>query len=58
MWIRTHDFRRTTLTNLYRETKDVVKVKTFAGHASVTTTERYIQDDDDNLRDVVRGLFN
>lgn len=37
-----HRLRHTAATELYRETKDIMMVKTFLGHSKVQTTERYL----------------
>lgn len=38
-----HKLRHTAATELYRETKDIMKVKSFLGHSKVATTERYLK---------------
>ena len=40
--IRIYDFRHTALTRLYQSGTRVIDLKMIAGHASVKTTERYI----------------
>jgi integrase len=40
--IRIYDFRHTALTRLYQAGTRVIDLKMIAGHASVKTTERYI----------------
>ncbi len=37
-----HDLRRTTATNLYRETKDLRAVQQYLGHDEMTSTLRYL----------------
>jgi integrase len=40
--VNPHDLRRTTLTNLYRKSKDLRACQQFAGHDSMTSTLRYL----------------
>lgn len=40
--VNPHDLRRTTLTALYRESKDLRAVQQFAGHDNLTSTLRYL----------------
>ena len=42
---QSHNFRTTTLTDLYNETKDIITVQRFAGHRSIKTTQGYIKKD-------------
>jgi integrase/recombinase XerD len=41
--VHPHILRHTAATELYRETKDIMKVKSFLGHSKVQTTERYLK---------------
>ncbi|WP_281860779.1 tyrosine-type recombinase/integrase [Candidatus Borrelia fainii] len=36
-----HLFRHTYLTNLYRQTKDIMQIKQVAGHSNISTTQIY-----------------
>ena len=47
--VQSHDFRKTSLTDLYQETYDIVKVKNFAGHADIRTTNIYIEQDNETM---------
>ncbi len=49
----THDIRRTSLTNIYKECKDIEIVQKIAGHSSSRMTEHYIQLDCINTRDTL-----
>ncbi len=40
--VNPHDLRRTTLTNLYRESKDLRACQQFAGHQDMASTLRYL----------------
>ena len=42
--ITTHDFRKTAATNLYKQTKDIVKVQRMLGHSGIEATRLYIDD--------------
>lgn len=53
-----HELRHTSLTNLYRATKDVLLVQKQARHASVTTTQIYAHVSDDDMRGAVEGLIS
>ena len=43
--VLSHDFRATTITNHYKETKDIVQTQQFVGHSSVDVTRLYIKVD-------------
>jgi integrase len=43
--VKTHRFRRAAALRVYAETKDIVLVQQMLGHGSVTTTQRYLEDD-------------
>ena len=47
--ISTHDFRKTTATNLYRKTNNLLLVQKLLGHKNVETTKLYIDIDKDWL---------
>ena len=47
--VLSHNFRVTQATMLWKHTKDPIKVQQFLGHASVTTTMRYIKTIDETL---------
>jgi integrase len=43
--VKTHRFRRAAALRVYAETRDIVLVQQMLGHANVTTTQRYLEDD-------------
>ncbi|MCY3412704.1 MAG: tyrosine-type recombinase/integrase [Candidatus Heimdallarchaeota archaeon] len=43
-----HDFRRAFITNVYRQSKNLVLCQKLAGHSEITTTRGYIIDDYEN----------
>jgi integrase len=47
--ITTHDFRKTTATNLYRKTGKILAVQRLLNHKSIETTKLYIDIDQDQL---------
>jgi len=47
--VQAHDFRKTSLTDLYQDTHDIVKVQKFAGHADIKTTNIYIEQDKETM---------
>ena len=51
--VQTHDFRRTTLTNMYRQSKDITLVQHYAGHSKIDTTQKYIEVDTVSLKKVL-----
>lgn len=48
--VASHDLRATFATDIYSRTKDIRVVQLLLGHASVTTTQRYIGIDTDRMR--------
>jgi integrase len=55
--VNPHDLRRTTLTNLYRESKDLRACQQFAGHRSMTSTLNYLAPlKEEQLRDYYKLL--
>lgn len=53
--IRPHDARSAYGTNLLSNGTDLVTVRNLLGHSSVSTTERYMQVDQDDMRDAVKN---
>jgi site-specific recombinase XerC len=51
-----HELRHTSLTNLYKATKDLLLVREQARHANVTTTEIYAHASDQDVRAAVDDL--
>jgi integrase len=55
--LRIHDIRRTTATEFYQETRDIVATQRLLGHQSLTATVAYIAHaDQDTLRPVLERL--
>ena len=54
--IRIYDFRHTALTRLYQSGTRVIDLKMIAGHASVKTTERYINLPEGHQREAFEQL--
>ncbi len=52
--VRTHDFRVTTATQLYEETKDIDAVQKYLAHQSITTTQRYVKTSKESMQANVR----
>lgn len=50
-----HTLRHRFATQAYAPTRDLLAVQTLLGHASVATTQIYVQQPDDALRDTVRA---
>lgn len=50
-----HSLRHAGATAAYRATKDLRSVQLMLGHASMATTQRYLQPDDEGLRAVAQG---
>ncbi len=53
-----HDYRHTFCTRLVQQGVDLYTVKNFAGHRSITTTERYAHHYPESLRPSVKALDN
>ena len=51
-----HSLRHTSVTNVYRRTRDLFLAQRFARHASPLTTTVYTHPSDDEMRDRVRTL--
>ncbi|RBP99037.1 tyrosine-type recombinase/integrase [Bifidobacterium xylocopae] len=51
-----HAFRRRFATDVWRATGDVVKVQSLLGHESLATTQSYIYDTADDLRQAVKSM--
>ncbi len=51
-----HSLRHTSVTNVYRETRDLFLSQRFARHASPLTTTVYTHPSDEELQDRLRGL--
>lgn len=51
-----HAFRRRFATDVWRATGDVLKVQSLLGHESLATTQTYIYDTADDMRDAVKSL--
>lgn len=51
-----HALRHTSLTNLFRESKDIRVVQAQARHASIVTTSMYVGPTDEDVATAVRGL--
>lgn len=51
-----HALRHTSVTNVYRASRDLFLAQRFARHASPLTTTVYCHPSDEELRDQVRGL--
>jgi integrase/recombinase XerD len=47
--VTTHDFRKTTATNLYKKTRNILAVQKLLGHKNIETTKLYIDIDQDQL---------
>jgi site-specific recombinase XerD len=54
--VASHDLRSTLLTEMYRSCKDIRTTQQMAGHASFTTTERYIEVRQSDMRDALEGM--
>ena len=57
MRVKSHDFRVTQATDYFEQTKDVVAVKGFLGHASINTTERYIKKSEKEIAKATEGFL-
>jgi integrase len=53
---RFHDLRHTAISRLVAESKDHARVQLIAGHASITTTMRYIHLDPKQMDDVIAAM--
>lgn len=53
---RFHHLRHTSLTNVYRATKDIRVVSAIARHGNINTTTIYASPSDENMVDAVKGL--
>lgn len=51
-----HALRHTSLTNLYRRTRDIHLVSRFARHASIATTQIYAHVSDEEILQAAKGL--
>jgi site-specific recombinase XerC len=51
-----HHLRHTSLTNMYRKTRDVRLVQRFARHANINTTTLYEHASDEEVQRAARGL--
>ena len=51
-----HSLRHTSVTNVYRKTRDLFLAQRFARHASPLTTTVYTHPSDEELQDRLRGL--
>ena len=41
--VQSHDFRVTTATEMYEQTKDIVAVQQYLSHSDIKTTQRYVK---------------
>ncbi|WP_295909549.1 tyrosine-type recombinase/integrase [uncultured Bifidobacterium sp.] len=53
-----HSFRRRFATDVWKATGDVVKVQSLLGHESLATTQAYIYDSADDLRQAVDDMLS
>ena len=53
-----HSFRRRFATDVWKATGDVVKVQSLLGHESLATTQAYIYDSADDLRQAVDSMLS
>ncbi|MBH9978158.1 tyrosine-type recombinase/integrase [Bifidobacterium sp. W8108] len=53
-----HSFRRRFATDVWKATGDVVKVQSLLGHESLATTQAYIYDTTDDLRQAVDSMLS
>ena len=51
-----HSLRHSSVTNVYRQTRDLFLAQRFARHASPLTTTVYTHPSDDEMRNRIRGL--
>ena len=51
-----HSLRHTSVTNVYRQTRDLFLAQRFARHASPLTTTIYTHPGDEEMRDRLRRL--
>lgn len=53
-----HSFRRRFATDVWKATRDVVKVQSLLGHESLATTQAYIYDSADDLRQAINDMLS
>ena len=51
-----HSLRHTSVTNLYRATRDLLLTQRFARHSHLATTTTYTHPSDEDLAESVKGL--
>ena len=54
--VKSHDFRKTMLTLLFEDNKDIMAVRDFAGHRHAHTTEGYIGVKKERVRQTSRAM--
>ena len=51
-----HDFRTTLITDMYRESNNIVACQTYVGHKHVNTTRGYIKTTNEDVEGALREL--
>lgn len=56
-WVTPHTFRHSYATELYRDTKDLVRVQKFLGHKEIGSTAIYTHIPDEEDREIIDRVF-